>query len=204
MNCLPAKPMDQKKRIRQRHLMRLLYRHYDGVQEQVISAYADAERQGRVRRKRNLNHLSPEDYARILWKDGLRWGWIRKKISPQLEYEQLPILQLSAHQGIESTTNFIQAKGGIEDCLKQLEKNGAPVRRGRPSAFSQAIATVDRSEAPRALQSSDLLQDYVLIVGIRGEDGTLQLLHEPVTDDGLVRKAVAALASKGTRPGGSR
>lgn len=43
----------------------------------------------------------------------------------------------------------------------------------------------------------------MLIVGVRGENGTLQLLHEPVTDDGLVRKAVAMLLPRGTKPGGS-
>jgi hypothetical protein len=62
---------------------------------------------------------------------------------------------------------------------------------------------VGRSEAPADLQRADLPQDYVLIVGVRGEDGTLQLLHEPVTEEGLVRKAVATLAPKVAGSGGS-
>ena len=103
---------------------------------------------------------------------------------------------------------FIEAEGGIEACLKRLRdlprETGTSTHRGRPSAFDQAvarIAEVGRSEAPEALQRADLGQDYVVIVGVRGGDGTLQLLHEPVTERGLVRKAVATLSPK-TAPGG--
>jgi hypothetical protein len=124
------------------------------------------------------------------------------------------VLQLAARQGIDPTAEavvaFIQAEGGIEACLKRLRdlprETATPTRRGRPSAFNQAlarIANVGRSEAPNALQGADLQQDYVLIVGVRGANGTLQLLHEPVTEEGLVRKAVAALAPKGAGSGGS-
>ena len=35
-----------------------------------------------------------------------------------------------------------------------------------------------------------------MIVGVRGDDGNLQLLHEPVTEEGLVRKAVSTLVPK--------
>jgi hypothetical protein len=123
------------------------------------------------------------------------------------------VLHLAARQGIEPAAEavvaFIQAKGGIEACLKQLRdlprETGAPTRRGRPSAFSQAVARlagVGRSQAPADLQRTDVPQDYVLIVGVRGDNGTLQLLHEPVTDEGLVRKAVAALAPKVAGSGG--
>jgi hypothetical protein len=52
---------------------------------------------------------------------------------------------------------------------------------------------VGRSEAPEALRRADLPRDYVLIIGVRGDDGTLHLLHEPVTEDDLVREAVATL-----------
>lgn len=124
------------------------------------------------------------------------------------------VLHLAVRQGIEPTADsivaFIQAAGGIEACLKRLRdlprETGALSRRGRPSAFSQAavrIANVGRSAAPKALQGTDLPQDYVLIVGVRDADGTLQLLHEPVTEKGLIRKAVAALAPKGAGPEGS-
>jgi len=47
------------------------------------------------------------------------------------------------------------------------------------------------------LQLVELKEEYVLIVGVRGDDGSLQLLHEPVTEQGLVRKVVAKLAPKG-------
>lgn len=118
------------------------------------------------------------------------------------------VLHLAARQGIEPTPEavvaFIQEEGGIEACLKRFRnvprETGTPTRRGRPSAFNQAvarIASVGRSEAPKALQRADLPQEYVLIVGVRGGDGMLQLLHEPVTEEGLVRKAVGALALKG-------
>lgn len=120
------------------------------------------------------------------------------------------VLHLAARQGIEPTAEavvaFIQAEGGIEACLKRLRdqprETGSPTRRGRPSAFNRAvarIASVGRSEAPEALQRTDLPQGYVLIVGVRGDDGTLRLLHEPVTDDGLVRKAVATLVPKAAK-----
>ena len=123
------------------------------------------------------------------------------------------VLHLAERRGIEPTAEaiviFIQTAGGIEACLKQLRdlphETRAPTRRGRPSAFSQAVARladVGRSQAPADLQRADLPQDYVLIVGVRGEDGTLQLLHEPVTEEGLVRKAIAALVPKAAGSGG--
>jgi hypothetical protein len=122
------------------------------------------------------------------------------------------VLHLAARRGIEPTADsvvaFIEAEGGIEACLKHLRElprdTGTPTRRGRPSAFSQAVARiagVGRSDAPKALQRADMAQDYVLIVGVRGDDGMLQLLHEPVTEAALVRKAVASLGPK-TGPGG--
>jgi hypothetical protein len=118
------------------------------------------------------------------------------------------VLHLAVRQGIEPTTDaivaFIQEVGGIEACLRRLRElpreAGTTTRRGRPSAFSQAVARlagVGRSQAPADLPFDSLQQDYVLIVGARDKNGILQLLHEPVTEEGLVRKAVAALALKG-------
>jgi hypothetical protein len=123
------------------------------------------------------------------------------------------VLQLAARQGIEPAAEavvaFIQTAGGIEACLKRFRdlprETGVPTRRGRPSAFSQAVARlagVGRSQAPADLQRADLPQDYMLIVGVRGDDGTLQLLHEPVTEESLVRKAIAALVPKAPGSGG--
>ena len=118
------------------------------------------------------------------------------------------VLHLAGRQGIEPTADaivaFIQDVGGIEACLRRLRtlprEAGATTRRGRPSAFSQAVARlagVGRSQAPADLPFDSLRQDYVLIVGVRDQDGMLQLLHEPVTEERLVRKAVAALAPNG-------
>ncbi len=118
------------------------------------------------------------------------------------------VLHLAARQGVEpradAIVTFIQAEGGIEACLRhsrEIARDGGPsTRRGRPTAFSQAVehmSKLGRSQAPEGLRLDQLLQDYVLIVGVRGEDGTLQLLHEPVTEESLVRKAIGTLRPKG-------
>jgi hypothetical protein len=123
------------------------------------------------------------------------------------------VLGLAAREGIEPKAEvvaaFIQTDGGIEACLKRLREQPpetrAATRRVRPSAFDQAVARlagIGRSPAPPDIQLADLPQDYVLIVGVRGGDGTLQLLHEPITEAGLVRKAVASLAPKAAGSGG--
>jgi hypothetical protein len=44
--------------------------------EQVIEAYANAERRGTIMRKSNNYAKSPETYARGLWSDGMRKGWL--------------------------------------------------------------------------------------------------------------------------------
>jgi hypothetical protein len=50
--------------------------------------------------------------------------------------------------------------------------------------------------APDGLLSGSASGDYFLVVGVRGEDGTVQLLRTPVTDEGMVRKAVVMVAPK--------
>jgi DNA-binding transcriptional MocR family regulator len=57
--------------------MRRLLQRYGRNREQVIQAYANAERRGEVRRKNNTHGLSPETYAAALFADGLRKGWFR-------------------------------------------------------------------------------------------------------------------------------
>ena len=68
------------------------------------------------------------------------------------------VLHLAAHQGIEPTgeaiSAFIHEAGGIEACARRFRElpreTGAPVRRGRPSVFTQAVerlAGVARSPA---------------------------------------------------------
>lgn len=60
----------------QRDYMRLLNRQKGGVEALIIEAYAIAERKGVVVRKSNKYNLSAESYARALFKDGIRKGWI--------------------------------------------------------------------------------------------------------------------------------
>ena len=43
--------------------------------EQIIEAYANAERKGKVLRASNNYAKSLETYARGLWSDGMRKGW---------------------------------------------------------------------------------------------------------------------------------
>jgi len=61
----------------QREMMRRLVRRFGQDRERVINAYAEAERRGEVRRKRNKYGLSPEGYAAALWADGVTKGWFR-------------------------------------------------------------------------------------------------------------------------------
>jgi hypothetical protein len=64
----------------QREKMRELVAKYGMDKEKVCLAYARAERNGEVTRKRNEHDISPEDYADRLWRDGLRKSnpWLKK------------------------------------------------------------------------------------------------------------------------------
>ena len=62
---------------KQRDYMRNLVRDLGPDPEAVCRAYAQAERDGLVKRTRNEHGLSPEDYAVALWKDGTgAKGWL--------------------------------------------------------------------------------------------------------------------------------
>jgi hypothetical protein len=61
----------------QRDYMRQLVAKIGFDQEHVCSAYASGEREGAVRRKSNDADLSPEEYAKRLWLDGVRKGWLK-------------------------------------------------------------------------------------------------------------------------------
>jgi len=117
------------------------------------------------------------------------------------------VLQLAARRGIESTTDavaaFIKEEGGIEACLRSFRMlprtSNGPRRQGRPSDFGKAIGQLDRIErtpAPDGLLSNTVSGKYFLVVGVRNADGTMHLLREPVTDGGLVRRAVVMVAPK--------
>lgn len=63
--------------ISQREYMRKLVNELGAEKNKVCAAYAKAELDGIVPRKRNANGTSPENYAVALWKDGLRRGWLK-------------------------------------------------------------------------------------------------------------------------------
>ena len=57
--------------------MRDLNRRFDGDHHKVVAAYAAAERRGEVTRASNVRPMEPEQYARRLYADGVKKGWIR-------------------------------------------------------------------------------------------------------------------------------
>ncbi|MCB4791965.1 MAG: hypothetical protein LHV68_08765 [Elusimicrobia bacterium] len=62
----------------QRDKMRELYMQLHGNKDLIIDAYAKAESEGEVQRKRNMKKYGPKAYAKLLFSDGLRKHWILK------------------------------------------------------------------------------------------------------------------------------
>lgn len=60
----------------QRDMMRELHGRYRGNAERIIRAYAEAEERGEVERRSDRHGLTPDQYARALWADAERKGWI--------------------------------------------------------------------------------------------------------------------------------
>lgn len=60
----------------QRDVMRGLVKRFGVDEERVVREYAEAERRGEVERKSNSHGYTPEQYARALWKDAVKKGWI--------------------------------------------------------------------------------------------------------------------------------
>ena len=56
--------------------MRGLGERFGADAEHVIREYAEAEKRGDVERNRNAQNLTVEQYARALWNDAARKGWI--------------------------------------------------------------------------------------------------------------------------------
>ena len=62
-------------KISQRDFMRNLIALHGGDEEAICRAYAEAERDGRVVRKRNGEGYSAERYAALLLREARRNGW---------------------------------------------------------------------------------------------------------------------------------
>jgi len=68
--------MQTKRPYGQRELMRKLVARIGRDEDAVCAAYADAESYGDVIRKSNVHDRTPEEYARALWRDAEKKGWI--------------------------------------------------------------------------------------------------------------------------------
>jgi hypothetical protein len=66
--------------MKQRDLMRQLFQEHGGAEGPVLRAYAEAEQRGRVARDSNLYDRTPEQYAKALFNDGVRKGWITSPV----------------------------------------------------------------------------------------------------------------------------
>jgi hypothetical protein len=60
----------------QRELMQRLYQSLGPEKEKVCAAFAAAEKNGEIARRRNAGSNSAEQYASDLWSDGKRKGWL--------------------------------------------------------------------------------------------------------------------------------
>lgn len=63
---------------KQREYMLELVERYGMDEERVVCEYASAEERGEVERKSNTRGYTSRQYARALWQDGVRKGWIRR------------------------------------------------------------------------------------------------------------------------------
>lgn len=62
--------------VTQRAFLRELIQQFEGDSDAIVREYANAERGGRITRRRKGGAASPEDYARHLLADGRRKGWL--------------------------------------------------------------------------------------------------------------------------------
>jgi hypothetical protein len=60
----------------QRDVLRKLVAGFGMNEERVVQEYAAAERRGEVKRKSDEHGTNPEAYARALWNDAVRKGWV--------------------------------------------------------------------------------------------------------------------------------
>ena len=64
--------------IAQRTMMQELWRRHRPDEQRTIHEYAAAERRGEVFRERNVHGIDAEEYARRLFVDGRRKGWLEE------------------------------------------------------------------------------------------------------------------------------
>jgi hypothetical protein len=62
----------------QKEMMCQLIAKYGYNEELICRAYAAAERRGGVPRNSHYYGMTPEEYARTLWRDGIRKGWFQE------------------------------------------------------------------------------------------------------------------------------
>ncbi len=68
--------MSEEPTLKQRDMMRTLYRAHGGDETAVCEAYAKAERLGQVPRASNEYSIPADRYAKALWRDGVSKGWL--------------------------------------------------------------------------------------------------------------------------------
>ena len=71
-----ADPRHVDVRVTQRDKMRELFHQHQGNKTAAVSAYAEAENAGEVNRLRNASGYGTLQYARALWADGEKKGWL--------------------------------------------------------------------------------------------------------------------------------
>jgi hypothetical protein len=64
--------------MKQRDLMRELFRRFGGDRARVVEAYAEAERRGEIERVRDAHEMSADEYASRLFADGVEKRWIHQ------------------------------------------------------------------------------------------------------------------------------
>ena len=69
--------------IGQRDYMRKLVTELGQDKLAVCSAYAQAEQDGIVARQNNTTRMAPSDYAKALWEDGAKKGWLSLNAAPE-------------------------------------------------------------------------------------------------------------------------
>jgi hypothetical protein len=60
----------------QREFMHQLVRRYGHDEKRVVREYTAEEARGEVERKSNSHGITAEQYARALWNDAVKKGWI--------------------------------------------------------------------------------------------------------------------------------